>query len=117
MNREISFESSLYRMAKNERGRAGSFEGVAARNQKGRNVTRPGHSVFVNNLPLQMDSHRLRGVFARAGRISDIHIPLKTGRKSNMRYGFIRFWQKEDAVRSTVLFNSHLVRVNALELI
>ena len=76
-----------------------------------------GYSVFVNNLPFQMDSHGLRGVFARAGRISDVHIPLKTGRKSNMRYGFIRFWQKEDAVRSTVLFNSHLVRVNALELI
>ena len=76
-----------------------------------------GYSVFVNNVPLQMDSHGLRGVFARAGRISDVHIPLKIGRKSNMRHGFVRFWQKEDAVRSTMLFNSLFVRVNALELI
>ena len=61
---------------------------------------RHGYLVFEDNFSLQIDSYGLRGVFSRVGRVSDVHIPLGKGRKSNRRYEFVRFCKKEDTVRS-----------------
>ena len=46
-------------------------------------------SVFVNNSPLELDQHGLRGIFQRVGQVSGIYIHLRRFRRDNSRFGFV----------------------------
>jgi len=66
-------------------------------------------SVFVNNLPPQLDKFGLKGIFKKAGRVIDTYI--SWGRvSSRLRYGFVRFGNKHEAARSIQIFNNKIVR-------
>ena len=67
-------------------------------------------SVFVNNLPLNLDKHGLRGIFQRAGRVSDSYIPFKRPHRGKSRFGFVRFWRRNDAINSIFLLNKTIIR-------
>ena len=71
-------------------------------------------SVFVSNLPRWLDRFGLNGIFRKAGRICDVYIPTRSGRKGEGRYGFVRFRNVEDAIRSILLFHGAIVRGNRL---
>jgi len=48
-------------------------------------------TVFVSNLPYNLDRYGLKGVFQRAGEVRHTYIPQgRTGRRGS-RYGFVRF--------------------------
>ena len=66
-------------------------------------------TVFVDNLPQNLDKFGLKGIFRRIGDVSDAYIPAKLGR-SRKRFGFVRFWQELDAVRSIRKLNGSTVR-------
>ena len=67
-------------------------------------------SVFVSNLPWNLDKYGLRGIFQRAGSVSDSFIPLKRPHCNERRFGFVRFWKKSDAIKSIHLFNKGRIR-------
>ena len=65
--------------------------------------------MFVENIPHNLDRYGLKGIFQRAGRVSDSYIPSKLGR-SRKRFGFVRFWSEAEAVNSIRWFNGISVR-------
>jgi len=67
-------------------------------------------SVFVNNLPLELDQYGLRGIFRNAGQVSSIYIHPRRFRKDNSRFGFVRFRRREDAVKSIFLLDNAIIR-------
>ena len=75
----------------------------------GGRVRRKEFSVFVQNLPHSLDQFGLRGVFQRAGAITDTYIPYQHGSKKD-RYGFVRFYKIEDARRSIQRFHESRIR-------
>lgn len=68
------------------------------------------YSVFVSNLPWNLDRYGLRGIFQRAGRVSDSFIPFKGPHWNGRRFGFVRFWKESDAINSINLFNKVRIR-------
>jgi len=48
-------------------------------------------SVFVRNLPGELDRFGLKGIFERVGRVCDIYIPDRLLRRNQKRFGFVRF--------------------------
>jgi len=54
-------------------------------------------SVFVGNLPSELDQYGLRGISKKASNVCDVQISMTRTRKS--RFAFIRFHKEEDAVR------------------
>ena len=71
--------------------------------------TRREFTVFVDNLPQNLDKYGLKGIFRRIGDVSDAYIPAKLGR-SRKHFGFVRFWKELDVVRSIRKFNGSTVR-------
>lgn len=67
-------------------------------------------SVFINNLPHDLDKHGLKGIFRRAGRVSDSYIPFRRSRRSSSRFGFVRFWNRGDAIKCILMFNNAIIR-------
>ena len=67
-------------------------------------------SVFVNNLPPELDKFGLKGIFHKAGRVIDTYISWGRKVSSRLRYGFVRFGNKHEAARSIQLFNNKIVR-------
>ena len=68
-----------------------------------------GFSVFIDNLPYNLDRFGLKGIFRKAGWVKDSYIPVKRSR-SLRRFGFIRFWREEDARNSIRMFNDSTIR-------
>ena len=66
-------------------------------------------TVFVDNLPFNLARYGLRGIFQRAGNVSDSYIPSKLGRMRK-RFGFVRFWSEIDVVNSIRRLNGITVR-------
>ena len=62
-------------------------------------------SVFIYNLPYELDKFGVAGVFRKAGRISDVYIPSHQKYKRSGRYGFVRFHSKEEAWRCISSFH------------
>jgi len=63
-------------------------EGESRRNRNGRRVSegsRKEFTVFVQNIPQNLDQYGLKGIFQRAGKVSDTYIPLRKGRRNNTR--------------------------------
>uniref|UniRef100_A0A7C9D911 RRM domain-containing protein n=1 Tax=Opuntia streptacantha TaxID=393608 RepID=A0A7C9D911_OPUST len=67
-------------------------------------------SVFVDNLPHELDRFGLKGIFQRAGSVSDVYIPQRRSRRNPTRFGFVRFWSKGDAIKSIHMLNNATVR-------
>ena len=49
-------------------------------------------SVFISNLPDKLDKYGLKGIFIKAGKVSDVYIPKGKSVRSRRRYCFGRFW-------------------------
>lgn len=67
-------------------------------------------TVFVSNLPNCIDRYGLKGVFQRAGKVSDAYIPQRSSGWRNARYGFVRFSSLKEASRSIALLNNAIIR-------
>ena len=67
-------------------------------------------SVFVSNIPDRLDKYGLKGLFSRAGRVSDVYIPMGRRKGSGRRFGFVRFRHKYEAQKSIKLLNNAKVR-------
>ncbi|KAJ8420960.1 hypothetical protein Cgig2_012930 [Carnegiea gigantea] len=59
-------------------------------------------SILVNNLPCNLDQFGLKGIFQRAGRVSDAYILPRRARKTHTKFGFVRFWSRGDASKICV---------------
>jgi len=66
-------------------------------------------AAFVDNLPQQLDHYGLKGVFRKARNVSDVYILLKKARRRR-KFGFVRFWNQGEAIRSVLLLNNSFVR-------
>ena len=71
-------------------------------------------SVFVNNLPVRLDQYGLKGIFQKAGKVCDTYIPNRRVRRSQGRFGFVRFSCFEDANKSIQHFHGAVIRGNRL---
>jgi len=47
-----------------------------------------------------LGQYGLKGIFQKVGRVSDAYIPPRRSRMKRPRFGFVRFWRKEDAFKS-----------------
>ena len=88
-------------------------ERVRIRRQKERQCRE--FTVFVSNLPYCIDRYRLKGVFNRAGQVSDAHIPQRRSQGRNARYGFVRFSSLREASRSIALLNNVIIRKHRIQ--
>ena len=48
-------------------------------------------SIFIDNLPIDLDNLGLKKLFSSFGEVVDVYILNKVGRKSDRKYGFIIF--------------------------
>jgi len=69
-----------------------------------------GVSIYVNNLPHELDKYGLRGIFSTIGRVVDSYIPKGNRLASRPKYGFVRFASTQEANRSVQLLNSKIIR-------
>ncbi|KAH7852824.1 hypothetical protein Vadar_029715 [Vaccinium darrowii] len=67
-------------------------------------------TVFVDNLPRDMDAGWLRQIFSSFGRVVDVFIPLKRSSGFNTKFGFIRFKKKEEASCAIDALDGLLIR-------
>ncbi|KAH7847765.1 hypothetical protein Vadar_030021 [Vaccinium darrowii] len=67
-------------------------------------------SVFVDNLPFEMDVVWLRQLFRSFGDVVDAYIPNKRSSRFNTKFGFVRFRSKDEAVRAVHAMNGFLIR-------
>jgi len=72
-------------------------------------------SVFVNNIPEELDQYGLKGIFQKSGRVTKAYIPWRKIRRQRTRFGFVQFCEEEDAIRSTKLFNNANIRGRRLQ--
>jgi len=91
---------------KQRRGESGRQEGQG----------RLGVSVYVRNLPAVLDKYGLQGIFHKAGRVIESYIPMDRRRRRGVgaRYGFVRFEQQHEAIRSINLLNNRIIRGSKL---
>ncbi|KAJ8425772.1 hypothetical protein Cgig2_014886 [Carnegiea gigantea] len=88
-------------------------EGESGRNWNGRRVnegSRKAFTVFVQNIPQNLDQYGLKGIFQGAGKLSDTYIPLIKGMRNNTRYGFVRLWREEEVVKNVFILNNSTIR-------
>lgn len=67
-------------------------------------------TIFVDIIPHALDPFGLKGIFRTAGDMSDSYIPSRRGKRNRNRFGFIRFWNKRDALRSIITFGNTIIR-------
>jgi len=67
-------------------------------------------TVFINNLPQNLDRFGLKGIFQRAGEVKHAYIPASCIRRKNGKYGFVRFKSQAEALRSITMINNILIR-------
>ncbi|KAH7852442.1 hypothetical protein Vadar_024836 [Vaccinium darrowii] len=67
-------------------------------------------SVYVDNLPYEMDEVWLCQIFRRYGDVVDVYIPNKRSSRYNTKFGFIRFLSMEEALRAIQDLNGTLIR-------
>ena len=67
-------------------------------------------SAFVGNIPQNLNQFGLKGVFQKVGRVSDTYIPFRRNRGNKGRFSFVRFWRKEEAIRSIIRFDNSIIR-------
>lgn len=57
-------------------------------------------SVYVDNLPFEMDLVWLNQLFRGYGEVVDVFIPKKRSSRFNTKFGFVRFNSKDEALRA-----------------
>ena len=67
-------------------------------------------TVFVYNLPHNLDQYGLKGVFQKAGVVSDSYIPHRRPGRNAHRFGFVRFRSHTEAIRSISMLNNAVIR-------
>ena len=72
-------------------------------------------SVFVYNLPQNLDQYGLKGIFQKAGKVSDAYIPRRGSRRTATRYGFVRFKSREDVIKSVSMLNNAVIRKRRIQ--
>jgi len=63
------------------------------------------YTVFVSNLPYNLDQYGLKGVFQKAYQVRDSYIL-----RRRSRYGFVRFKSRSEAIRSISMLNNVVIR-------
>ena len=71
-------------------------------------------SVFVGNLPKDLDRFGLKAIFEKIGRVHDSYIPQRGLKWKYWRYGFVRFRHLRDANASIQRYNGAWVRGNQI---
>ena len=71
-------------------------------------------SVFVRNLPVNLDKFGLKGIFQKIGRVWDSFIPRRREWSSQGRFGFVRYNTIEEARSSIQRFNGTRIRGNKI---
>ncbi|KAJ8449199.1 hypothetical protein Cgig2_027201 [Carnegiea gigantea] len=72
-------------------------------------------SLFIDNLPIDLDNLGLEKLFSSYGEIVDVYIPSKVGRKSGRKYGFIRFGEFYHGKSAIEALNGKIVNGHKLE--
>ena len=72
-------------------------------------------TVFVNNLPQNLDRHGLKGIFQKAGGVSDSYTPIRRSIKTRSRYGFVRFKSRHEAIKSLSMLNNTIVHGSKIQ--
>jgi len=67
-------------------------------------------SVFINNIPERLDKYGLKGIFNKASKVSDVYIPVCRRKGSGIRFGFVRFWNKYEVMKSIQILNNAIIR-------
>jgi len=67
-------------------------------------------SVYVRNLPKELDRFGLRGIFQKVGRVCDTYIPDKGSWRNQERFGFVRFRKFQEANACIRRLNGATVR-------
>ena len=67
-------------------------------------------SVFVRNLPCELDRFGLKGIFEKIGRVCDTYIPNRGSGWNHKRFGFVRFRILREAKACIQRFNGSWVR-------
>ena len=66
--------------------------------------------VFVDNLSSSIDVHEIQAIFRKVCKASNIYILFKVGRRTERKFGFVRFWGEDEVARSIVKFNNFNIR-------
>jgi len=72
-------------------------------------------SVYVRNLPKEIDRYGLRGVFQKVGRVYDTYIPDKQSWRNQGRFGFVRYRTIQEAHACIHRFNGTKIRWNTIK--
>ncbi|KAH7847016.1 hypothetical protein Vadar_020823 [Vaccinium darrowii] len=67
-------------------------------------------SVYVDNLPFEMDIVWLSHLFRGFGEVVDVYIPKKRSSRFNTKFGFVRFKSKEEALRAVQALHGIRIR-------
>ncbi|KAJ8439408.1 hypothetical protein Cgig2_001748 [Carnegiea gigantea] len=68
-------------------------------------------SGFINNLPHNLDTHGLKGIFQRAGKVSDSYMSTRKTRRNTMRFGFVRLWNRIDVFKEAKKISICMARI------
>ncbi|KAE9445258.1 hypothetical protein C3L33_22844, partial [Rhododendron williamsianum] len=67
-------------------------------------------TVFVDNLPKDVDVDWFRQIFSSHGQVRDAFIPFKRSSRYNTKFGFIRYQTMEEASRAIHALNGVIIR-------
>ncbi|KAH7847677.1 hypothetical protein Vadar_028828 [Vaccinium darrowii] len=67
-------------------------------------------TVFVDNLPKEMDKIWLHQIFRSYGQVDDIYIPVKRSARFNTKFGFIRFLNSDEALKAVNDLDGIIIR-------
>ena len=72
-------------------------------------------SIFIDNLPVDLDNLDLKTLFSGYGVIMDAYVPNKFGRRSGRKYRFMRFGEKENDEKAIEGMNGKFVGGHKLD--
>ncbi|KAJ8451977.1 hypothetical protein Cgig2_016558 [Carnegiea gigantea] len=67
-------------------------------------------TIFIDNIPHALNPFGLKDIFRKAGDVGASYVLSRRGRRNRNRFGFIRFWNKRDALRSIIMFDNTIIR-------
>ncbi|KAL7175952.1 hypothetical protein ACSBR2_029510 [Camellia fascicularis] len=69
----------------------GGWQPVFKRRIRGQGINSCIHTVFVDDLPEEMNPKGLFSLFSKFGVVKDVFIPAKRRKATRLRFGFVRF--------------------------
>ncbi|GFZ09150.1 hypothetical protein Acr_20g0009580 [Actinidia rufa] len=67
-------------------------------------------TLFVENLPDEMDEEWMHQLFSNSGKVIEVFIPKKRSSKQNLRFGFVRFATREEGLIAIRALNGEKIR-------